>query len=46
MSARAVDDIASVYLIGEVIGALVFGRLSEKLGRRRLFILTLACWWP
>ncbi len=41
MSARAVGDIASVYLIGEVVGALFFGRLSDKLGRRRLFILTL-----
>jgi MFS family permease len=41
MSARAVGDIASVYLIGEVVGALFFGRLSDKLGRRRLFLLTL-----
>jgi MFS family permease len=34
MSARPVGDIASWYLIGEVIGALFFGRLSDKLGRR------------
>src|SRR5579884_2890213 len=33
--------IATVYLVGEVVGALVFGRLSDKLGRRTLFIITL-----
>src|SRR6187402_1526703 len=27
--------------IGEMVGALVFGRLSDKLGRKRLLILTL-----
>ena len=41
MSPRAVGDIASVYLIGEVFGAIIFGRLSDKLGRRRLFLVTL-----
>src|SRR5262245_51593845 len=30
------------YLIGEVVGALYFGRQADKLGRRRLFIVTLA----
>jgi len=35
-------SIGTVYLIGEVVGALVFGRLSDKLGRRNLFMWTLA----
>jgi MFS family permease len=42
MNAGAVGWVGTVYLVGEVVGALVFGRLSDKLGRRRLFILTLA----
>ncbi len=41
MSATAVGAIATVYLIGEVAGALVFGRLSDRLGRRNLFMVTL-----
>ena len=34
--------LGSMYLIGEVVGALVFGRLTDKLGRKKLFIVTLA----
>ncbi|HWG01872.1 MAG TPA: MFS transporter [Trebonia sp.] len=41
MSAGSVSDIAWWYLIGEVIGALFFGRLSDRLGRRNLFVITL-----
>jgi MFS family permease len=42
LSSTSVGLIATVYLIGEVIGALVFGRLSDRLGRRNLFMITLA----
>jgi MFS family permease len=42
LSSAEVGAVASVYLVGEVVGALFFGRLSDKLGRRNLFILTLA----
>ncbi|MDH2429535.1 MFS transporter [Sphaerisporangium sp. TRM90804] len=42
LSAVQVGLTATVYLIGQVAGALVFGRLSDRFGRRRLFILTLA----
>jgi MFS family permease len=41
MSSGQVGVVGTVYLVGEVVGALVFGRLSDKLGRRKLFILTL-----
>lgn len=33
---------ASAYLVGAVIGALVFGRLTDRLGRKTLFFVTLA----
>jgi MFS family permease len=42
MSSAEVGALGTVYLVGEVVGALVFGRLSDKLGRKKLFILTLA----
>jgi MFS family permease len=40
-SSSQVGLAASLYLLGEVFGALVFGRVTDKLGRRRLFIATL-----
>jgi MFS family permease len=41
MSSSQIGLIASVYLVGQVIGALVFGRLSDQLGRKRLLVVTL-----
>ncbi|MEV6299080.1 MFS transporter [Actinoplanes sp. NPDC051861] len=42
LSSTQVGLIATVYLLGEVFGALFFGRLSDALGRKNLFIITLA----
>lgn len=42
LSSVAVGFTATVYLLGEVVGALFFGHLSDKLGRRNLFMITLA----
>jgi MFS family permease len=42
LSAELVGVSAWGYLAGEVVGALYFGRQADKLGRRRLFIVTLA----
>ena len=40
-TANVAFAVGTVYLLGEVAGALVFGRLSDKWGRRNLFMITL-----
>jgi MFS family permease len=42
MNATDVGIAGTVYLVGQVVGALIFGRLADTLGRKKLFILTLA----
>ena len=34
--------VSSAYLVGAVVGALLFGWLTDRLGRKRLFFITLA----
>ena len=41
LSTGQVGFVGTVYLLGEVFGALVFGRITDKLGRRKLFMVTL-----
>ena len=40
-SASEIGAIASFYIAGAVIGAIFFGYLTDKMGRRRLFLVTL-----
>jgi len=42
LTAGQVGFLGTGYLLGQVVGALFFGRLTDKLGRKRLFIVTLA----
>jgi MFS family permease len=40
-SASVAFSVGTIYLLGEVAGALVFGHLADKWGRRKLFMITL-----
>ena len=40
MCGGAVCCLATFYLVGEVVGSLVFGKLSDRLGRKNLFMRT------
>ena len=42
LSATQVGAAASAYVTGAVLGALVFGYLTDRLGRKRMFLVTLA----
>jgi MFS family permease len=40
-SSEVAFAVGTIYLLGEVAGALFFGRLSDRWGRRNLFMITL-----
>ncbi|WP_238654027.1 MFS transporter [Rothia uropygialis] len=42
MSTTQITGAATAYLLGQVLGSLFFGALTDRIGRRKLFILTLA----
>jgi MFS family permease len=42
LSPEEIGGVASCYVAGAVVGALVFGWLTDRWGRRRMFYLTLA----
>ncbi len=42
LTATQVGSAGSAYVVGACAGALYFGRLADRLGRKKLFMLTLA----
>jgi MFS family permease len=41
LDAQQIGGAATAYLVGAVIGALGFGELTDRLGRKKLFLITL-----
>ena len=42
LSESQVGDAAAIYIVGACLGSLYFGWLADRIGRKRLFLITLA----
>ena len=42
LSAARTGALGTIYLVGEIVGALAFGRITDRYGRKKLFVITLA----
>ncbi|MHA3705007.1 MFS transporter [Jatrophihabitans sp. YIM 134969] len=42
LSAARTGSLGTIYLVGEIVGALFFGRITDKFGRKKMFVITLA----
>jgi MFS family permease len=45
LSAGDIGTAAAIYVVGACIGALFFGQLTDRFGRKRLFIITLGVYF-
>ena len=41
LTSGQVGDMAGIYVAGAVLGAILFGGLADRYGRRKLFFITL-----
>lgn len=42
ITSAGIGEAAAIYVVGACLGALVFGHLTDRFGRKRLFLITLA----
>jgi len=45
LTAGSIGTAAAIYVAGACVGALVFGQLTDRFGRKRLFIITLGVYF-